>query len=91
MRKFNKVIKTVFEREIEMELDKNKLQAKRLIIKHADVDDGEAIPAVIQGMQDDKEAFIKSAKKALATRSEIPSVVTIQKRKPSQDVGDLEE
>jgi len=42
-------------------------------------------------MQEGKEAFIKSAKKALASRSVIPSVVTIQKRKPSQDVGELEE
>ena len=90
MRKFNKVIKTVFEREIEKEMDINKKQAKQLIIKHADVDDGDAVP-MIKGMQDDKEAFIKSAKKALATRSEIPSVVTIQKRKPSQEVGDLED
>ena len=46
---------------------------------------------MVQDMKDDKDAFIKSAKKALATRTEIPSVVTIQKRKPSQDVGDLEE
>jgi len=81
MRKFNKVIKSVFEREIAKEIDQHKQQSKNLILKHTEEDNDQGDVKFVTDLQDEKLEFIKEK---LKNKDKIPSVITVQGKRGSE-------